>query len=121
MTRFLALLVLALAGTAFAQPVREASHAIPGRYIVVYKDSVADPEADSDAKVRKLGGRRHHAFTKAIKGFAASLSDDAVQRLRADPDVAYVEQDQTVSVNGLENQATWGLDRIDQADRPLDT
>src|SRR3954471_14714990 len=123
MTRFfLALLVLALAGTAFAQPARVAeSRPIPGRYIVVFNESVANPDADSERKVHALDGRRHHTFTKVVKGFAATLSDDAVQRLRADPDVAYIEQDQTVHATDVENVATWGLDRIDQADRPLDT
>jgi subtilisin family serine protease len=122
MKTLLTSLLLALAGTAFAQPVRVAdSHPIPGRYIVVYKDSVADPDADSDRKVRSFGGRKHHAFTRAIKGFAATLSDDAVRKLREDPEVDFIEQDQTVSVADVENQATWGLDRIDQADRPLDT
>lgn len=122
MTRLIPILLLALAGTAFAQNARVAeSKPIPGRYIVVYKNSVADPDGDSDRKVRSLGGRKHHAFRKVLKGFSASLSDDAVQRLRGDPDVAYVEQDHTVHAMDVLNQATWGLDRIDQADRPLDT
>jgi subtilisin family serine protease len=122
MNRLLSVLLLAVCGSAFAQPARTAdSQPIPGRYIVVYKDSVADPQADSDRKVRAMNGRRHHAFTRVLKGFSATLSDDAVRRLREDPDVAYIEQDQTVHATGLEDQATWGLDRIDQADRPLDT
>jgi subtilisin family serine protease len=117
MTRNFAALAVGLflaAGAALAQP-------IPHRYIVVYKDNVADPAAESDRMVREAGGRRHHAFTKAIKGFAATLSDEAVQKLRGDPDVAYIEQDQIITASGVENSATWGLDRIDQADRPLDT
>lgn len=125
MTRFLLALSLAAAASfAAAQPARVAdSQPIPGRYIVTYKDSVADPVAESDRKVRELGGRRHHAFTKVVKGFAATLSDEAVRRLREDPQVETIEQDQTVHalVSGAESQATWGLDRIDQADRPLDT
>jgi len=94
---------------------------IPGNYIVVFKDSVADPAAESDRKVRALGGLRRHAYTRVLKGFAASLPDSAVERLRGDPDVASIEQDQEVSIDDVEDQATWGLDRIDQVDRPLDT
>jgi aqualysin 1 len=37
------------------------------------------------------------------------------------PAVDYVEQDQTVSLVQAQSPATWGLDRIDQVDRPLDT
>lgn len=53
------------------------------------------------------------------QGLAAAL-----QALRSHARVAYVEQDQTVSlrpVGSPQNQAAWGLDRIDQVYRPLDT
>jgi len=45
-----------------------------------------------------------------------------VQGLRNNPNVRFIEQDQTVTLTATatENNATWGLDRIDQADRPLD-
>jgi subtilisin family serine protease len=110
-----------------AQPVEgRANHSfarsqpIPGRYIVVLKDDVAEPHAESDRKVRRHGGRRHHSFSRTIKGFSASMSDAAVEALRNDPDVDFIEQDHTVSVHQVQSPATWGLDRIDQADRPLD-
>jgi subtilisin family serine protease len=77
--------------------------------------------AASDRIVREAGGRRHHAYTRVLKGFAATLSDAAVERLRNDPDVVAIEQDQEVTIDDVEDQAPWGLDRIDQADRPLDT
>ncbi|MDB5873602.1 MAG: alkaline serine protease [Ramlibacter sp.] len=96
------------------------SQPIPGRYIVVFKDAVVDAEGEAERAVRRSGGRRHHTFSRAIKGFAASMSDAAVQSLRNDPSVDYIEQDQTVSANDVQSPATWGLDRIDQADRPLD-
>ncbi|MES3000540.1 MAG: S8 family peptidase [Pseudomonadota bacterium] len=97
------------------------SQPIPGRYIVVFKDDVADADEETEKAVRRARGRKHHAYSKAFKGFAASMSDDAVQDLRWNPNVAFIEQDQTVSLSQTENSATWGLDRIDQADRPLDT
>jgi len=97
------------------------SKPIPDRYVVVFKKDVANPGAEADEAVRKAGGRRHQAFSRAIKGFSATLSADAVQRLRADPSVDYIEQDQTVSIAGTQSPATWGLDRVDQRDRPLDT
>jgi subtilisin family serine protease len=100
-------------------PVR--SQPIPGRYIVVFKDDVADPAAAASDAALRAGGQRHHTFTHALKGFSATLSDAGVERLRHEPSVDYIEQDQTVSVANVESPATWGLDRIDQADRPLDT
>lgn len=100
------------------------SRPIPGRYIVVFKSTVASPAAEAATLVRGAGGQLHHTYASAIKGFAASLPDAALQGLRNNPNIEYVEQDQTVSLSQVaspQNQATWGLDRIDQADRPLDT
>jgi len=119
------------APASFAQPgTPAATHAfapsrpIPGRYIVVFKDSVDNPAAASAALMQGRGGQLHHTYSGAIKGFAASLPEAALQGIRNHPDVSYIEQDQSVSLNQVaspENGATWGLDRIDQADRPLDT
>lgn len=112
-------LALTLAAGAWAQPSRQ-SQPIPDRYIVVFKHDVANPRAQADDSVRKSGGRRLHSFSRALKGFSARLSRDEVERLRADPAVDYIEQDQTISLSTVQGSATWGLDRIDQADRPMD-
>lgn len=120
---------------AFAQPVAaqsantpathpyKASRPVPGRYIVVLKDDVANPAESAATLVRNSGGQLHHTYRAALKGFAATLPEAALQGIRNNPHVAYVEQDQTVALqqSSPQNQATWGLDRIDQADRPLDT
>lgn len=100
------------------------SQPIPGRYIVVFKSSVSAPDAEAVNMMRGRGGQLHHIYSRALKGFSATLPDAALQAIRNNPNVAYIEQDRTVSLNQVqspENQATWGLDRIDQADRPLDT
>jgi subtilisin family serine protease len=100
------------------------SRPIAGRYIVVLKDTVGNPAAEAASLVRSAGGQLHHTYASAIKGFAASLPDAALQGIRNNPNVNYIEQDQTVSLNQVaspQQQATWGLDRIDQADLPLDT
>lgn len=95
------------------------SKPVPGRYIVVFRDSVANPAAEAANLVRGLGGQLHHTYTSALKGFAASLPDAALQGIRNNPNVDYIEQDQTVSINATQSNATWGLDRIDQRDLPL--
>ncbi len=113
---------------ALAQPVNPpATHSfstskpIPGRYIVVFKNSVSNPAAEAANVMRGLGGQVLHTYSGALKGFAANLPNAALQGIRNNPNVDYVEQDQTVALKQVspENQATWGLDRIDQADRPL--
>jgi subtilisin family serine protease len=99
------------------------SRPIPGRYIVLFKDSVADPRGEAARTVQALGGQLHHAYGAAVKGFAATLPDAALQGIRHHPLVESIEQDRTVSLqqSSPQNQATWGLDRIVQADLPLDT
>jgi len=117
--------------TSFAQTTGDAatypyaqSRPIPGRYIVVFKNTVANPAAEAATLMQGHGGQLHHTYASALKGFAASLPEAALQGIRNNPNVEYIEQDQTVSLKQVaspQNQATWGLDRIDQADRPLDT
>ena len=97
------------------------SRPIPGQYIVVFKHDVTDPDTVADEAVRSVGGNRHHTYSRALRGFSATLTDQAVALLRGHPSVAYIEQDQVISIDAAESPATWGLDRIDQADRPLDT
>jgi len=99
--------------------VRGGPDAVPGQYIVVFNDDVTDPEGKAREKSAKANGKLKHSYASALKGFAAELSDAAVAELRADPDVAYIEQDQTVSINTTQTGATWGIDRIDQRNRPL--
>ncbi len=96
------------------------SKPIPGRYIVVFWDSVTNPAAEAANLMRASGGQLHHTYGSALKGFAASLPDAALQGIRNNPNVNYIEQDQTVSLNTQEStphqhSATWGLDRIDQS------
>jgi subtilisin family serine protease len=48
------------------------------------------------------------------------MSEKAAKRLAADPDVAYVEQNRTVSLAATQTPVpSWGLDRIDQRDLSL--
>ena len=101
-----------------------ASQAISGRYIVVFKPSVQNPAQEASNIMRGIKGQTHHVYANAIKGFAASLPESALAAIQNNPNVASVEADATVRLNqvaSVQNQATWGLDRIDQVDRPLDT
>ena len=40
-------------------------------------------------------------------------------QLRSLPGVAYVEEDEIITADGVVSDSEWGLDRIDQRDLPL--
>ena len=61
---------------------------IPDRYIVVFKSGVQDPPGLARQLVSQHRGRLRHAYGAALKGFAADLSDDAVEALEKNPNVA---------------------------------
>jgi subtilisin family serine protease len=98
--------------------------AVAGSYIVALKDSNTLRSAGVAATARALAARHHgavtHTYQKALRGFAARLSEAEALKLAADPAVNYVEQDHEVRISGTQtNPPSWGLDRIDQRDLPL--
>jgi aqualysin 1 len=99
----------------------EAERAIPGQYIVVFKETAnARGAAESVAnQVEAEGGHLLYTYSGALAGFAAQLPDQAVEALQRNPHIAYIEVDQEVSIENSQTNATWGLDRIDQRDLPL--
>ncbi|HEV2774125.1 MAG TPA: S8 family peptidase [Solirubrobacteraceae bacterium] len=93
---------------------------IKGQYIVVLKNGAGAASADRvERRARGRGGRVHRQYRRALTGFTAKLSDEALADVRSDPDVAYVEPDAVVSLSATQSGATWGLDRIDQRALPL--
>lgn len=96
-----------------------ADQAIPGEYIVVFKEGTADAPGLARRLVAQSGGNLRHTYSRALRGFSGRLPAQAVEALRRNPNVAYIEQDQEVRIVATQTNATWGLDRIDQRDRPL--
>ena len=95
---------------------------IANQYIVVLNDDVTDVDAEALRLARDFGGDRNegHTYHKAIKGFSVRMSEQQAVRLANDPRVDYVEEDGVVSLVTTQTGATWGIDRIDQRDLPLD-
>ena len=94
--------------------------AISGEYIVVFKAGTAgEGVGRTIEQARGNGASVHFVYTTALTGFAASLPEQALNGLVHNPNVEYIEVDQTVTIDGTQTPATWGLDRIDQHSLPL--
>ncbi len=90
------------------------------RYIVVFRDAVTNTDDLIDQLTRNSSGRVHFRYHHAIKGFCATLPEQALEGIRRNPAVAYVEADGPVSKWGVQpSPPSWGLDRIDQRNLPL--
>jgi subtilisin family serine protease len=102
----------------------EKSTAIDDSYIVVMKGKGSAAKAnaaEARALAKKKGGSVKYAYDKAITGFSATLDADALDALRNDPDVDYIEANQVVKASGDQANPTWGLNRIDQRNLPLNS
>jgi subtilisin family serine protease len=108
-----------LATLLFVLPGQAAQSAARAPYIVVLKDSVAQPDAVASEQGRRFAAPIGEVFRHALKGYTASLTAAQASALEADARVAFVEPDATVQVDTTQTGATWGIDRIDQRSRPL--
>jgi len=105
--------------------------AITDQYIVTFRNDVRDVPGHAKRLAAERGGKILHTYSHALKGFAVRMSAAQADALREDEYVLSVEQDildyldETSSGDALnaittQTSATWGLDRIDQRDRPVD-
>ncbi|KAI0639444.1 serine protease [Trametes polyzona] len=94
----------------------------PQSYIVKLKDGVA-----KEAHLEWLAAHHGNSSTvthpewegSVLNGFAGTLGADALNALRANPDVEYIAEDGIFHINAAVTQtnAPWGLQRISQAAR----
>ena len=113
--------MLASPATAASPPseeIRKALEPVPGRYIVVFNEGV-DAATAAPALAARHDAKVTHVYRHALQGFAAGMSEAAAVALLRNPNVAFVEEDGIVRAVTTQNNAPWGLDRIDQRDRPL--
>jgi subtilisin family serine protease len=93
-------------------------NAIRGSYIVVLKDSAG---VSAQGLTARHGGAVKKTWNTALKGFELSASAATARRYLRDPQVAYVEANQTMRISDTQdNPPSYGLDRVDQRDLPLD-
>ncbi|MGR4882731.1 S8 family peptidase [Streptomyces sp. LARHCF249] len=128
-----ALLALApvVAGTASAAapeptpvPLQTSANAVPGQYIVTLEKGV-----DAAKLAEKLKLKPKHVYGSALNGFAVPLTPLQLDIVRVSLGVKAVEEDTKVAsvpvpVAPSASRApssSWGMDRIDQQQLPLDS
>ncbi len=103
-----------------------AGELIDGQYIIILDKPALTgaaatliPDAIDDL-LGGVGGTLLGTYSNAITGFVARLEPAGAATLAADPRVLLIEQDRIVVANTTQQNATWGLDRSDQGNLPLD-
>jgi subtilisin family serine protease len=88
---------------------------VPDSYIVVLKSGkiARTVAAEHDATVQQT-------YSRVFNGFAATMSARQARQVAADPDVRFVQHNVIHRISATQtNPPSYGLDRIDQRNRPL--
>jgi len=94
---------------------------VSGQYIVVMRPgaNAAANRIAAVAEARRLGAQVLNEYSAALSGFAAKLPQRALDALRGNPNVEFIEADQIMRTTATQTPVIWGLDRVDQRNLPL--
>ena len=71
---------------------------IPDQYIVVYKDSVANPDSVTDEQEKLHLLKSKFRFNKVLKGYTAVFTSEKLDKIKSDPRVAFVTEDKEITI-----------------------
>jgi len=91
---------------------------VPGYIVVLKKIPTALSTTDLTAVASQFAGLTEVKTFQSFGMFSATMTEASALKVSKDARVAYVQQNRKVKIN--ERPASWGLDRVDQRDLPLD-
>lgn len=108
----------------------ENAEVIPDNYIVVLKNDLTEQQLERhrdrlSSILAQYGGLveeggenelRHVYDTKSVRGYAGKFTEEVIERIRATPEVDFVEHDSVIRTAALQTNAPWGLARITNRD-----
>ncbi|MCH7793896.1 MAG: S8 family serine peptidase [Proteobacteria bacterium] len=90
----------------------EPSGVVPGQFIIVFNNDVANVRGAAAEMARAHGLGLQFIYTNAIKGFAATVPEGRLNALERDPRIAYVEADQWGGIETHGVNPVVGIQRI---------
>ncbi|HEV7242237.1 MAG TPA: S8 family serine peptidase [Thermoanaerobaculia bacterium] len=86
-------LFIAVCASPLYAAVRRVKEPVPGRYIVVFRESVKDVDGTAREVAQRYHGRLLDVWTEAVRGAYFQMTESDAARLSRDPRVATVEED----------------------------
>jgi serine protease len=125
-------IAMALPALSLAAELRQASRPVEGQYIVVLKQDQVRLGNDQRSNLPEVVAVavdiaasfnvqyvRH--YEHVLPGFVIRANAKQLERLLFDPRIDYVEQDGIVTTSATQTGVTWGIDRVDQRNLPLNS
>jgi len=110
----------------YKEKVRKTAKKVQNNYIVVFDDEIIGPTGEysiaqymADDMAGRYRGKLKHVYKHAINGFSIEMSEADAEAMSQDYRVKFVEEDGVITADVTQTNPPWGLDRIDQRNRPL--
>ena len=125
-------IAMALPALSSAAELRQVMRPVESQYIVVLKQDLVSLGGDQRSSLPQvvsmavdLSAQYDLQFVRSyqhvLPGFVIRANAKQLERLLFDPRVDYVEQDGIVTASATQSGATWGIDRVDQRNLPLNS